>query len=166
MYSDTTIGKKRKRRMLLKWFLVGIGLGLALWLTLVYVTKPADVDFIQAEIRDLSMQVFIADDPQERVDGLSVFNALNENQAMVFIFDEPGIHRFWMKDMQFPIDIVWLDSDARVVFIKTDAQPSNYPESYGPESETHYVLEFVSGFTKKYDIQVGDVISTIQNTQR
>jgi hypothetical protein len=44
--------------------------------------------------------------------GLAVKNQLKENEAMLFIFEESAKHSFWMKDMKFPIDIIWLDSNA------------------------------------------------------
>ena len=50
--------------------------------------------------------------------GLAVKNQLKENEAMLFVFEKPGKHSFWMKDMKFPIDIIWLDSTGKIVHIE------------------------------------------------
>ena len=55
--------------------------------------------------------------------GLAVKNQLKENEAMLFIFKESAKHSFWMKDMKFPINIIWLDSDGKVVHIEQNLQP-------------------------------------------
>ena len=55
--------------------------------------------------------------------GLAVKNQLKENEAMLLVFEESAKHSFWMKDMKFPIDILWLDSDGKVVNIEHNLQP-------------------------------------------
>lgn len=55
--------------------------------------------------------------------GLAVKDQLKENEAMFFVFNKPGKHSFWMKDMNFPIDIIWLDSNDKVVHIEQNLQP-------------------------------------------
>ena len=55
--------------------------------------------------------------------GLAVKDQLKENEAMFFVFDKPEKHSFWMKDMNFPIDIIWLDSTDKVVHIEQNLQP-------------------------------------------
>ena len=65
-------------------------------------------------------QILIADisaTHEQRTKGLSVKDALAENEAMLFVFDVEAEHRFWMKDMKFPIDIIWISSDKIVVDI-------------------------------------------------
>src|SRR5919109_4362994 len=90
--------------------------------------------------------------------GLAVKNQLKENEAMLFIFKESAKHSFWMKDMKFPIDIIWLDSDGKVVHIEQNLQPCVSVlicTSYSPDIDSQYVLETVAGFTQRHDISVG-----------
>ena len=90
--------------------------------------------------------------------GLAVKNQLKENEAMLFIFEESAKHSFWMKDMKFPIDIIWLDSDGKVVHIEQNLQPCVsflICTSYSPDIDSQYVLETVAGFTQRHDISVG-----------
>jgi uncharacterized membrane protein (UPF0127 family) len=61
-----------------------------------------------------------------------------------------------MKDMNFPIDIIWISEDLNIVYIKKDARPELFPESYRPETKAKYVLEVVSGFSEKNNLKVGD----------
>lgn len=90
--------------------------------------------------------------------GLAVKNQLEENEAMLFVFDDPAEHSFWMKDMKFPIDIIWLDSDGKVVHIEKNLQPCLSVlicTSYSPDIDSQYVLETVSNFTQRHNISGG-----------
>jgi hypothetical protein len=58
--------------------------------------------------------------------------------------------------MNFPIDIIWISDDMRVVYIKKDARPELYPETYGPNTDAKYVLEVPSGFSDQNHLQIGD----------
>ncbi len=116
-----------------------------------------------AKIAGQNIKVALALTPAEQAQGLSGRNKLKENEGMLFVFNHPDKYYFWMKDMNFPIDIIWLapsgEKDARnmeVIYIKKDAQPELYPETYGPEENAKYVLEVVSGFSDKNNLKAGD----------
>jgi uncharacterized protein len=90
--------------------------------------------------------------------GLAVKNQLKENEAMLFIFEESAQHSFWMKDMKFPIDIIWLGSDGKVVHIEQNLQPCVSVficPSYTPNTDSLYVLETAAGLTQRHNISVG-----------
>ena len=94
-------------------------------------------------------------------DGLSIKNSLNENEGMLFFLGEPRKASFWMKNMKFPIDIIWLNETFSVVHIEQELPPCEsvfYCKSYKPNSEALYVLETIDGFSKKHDLQIGDNI--------
>src|SRR3989338_7646161 len=119
--------------------------------------KPSDVSKIpNFKINGVEINVELASTPEARAQGLSGRASLGENEGMLFIFEKPGKYDFWMKDMNFPIDIIWLASDLRVVYIKKDARPESYPESFVSNEEAKYVLEVVSGFSDKYNLQIWD----------
>ena len=118
-------------------------------------------------IAGVNIRVDLALTSTEQERGLSGRNILNNNEGMLFIFKYPGHYPFWMKDMNFPIDMIWLGEDLKVIYIKKDARPESYPATYGPEDVptqvgiptevgTKYVLEVVSGFSDKNNLQVGD----------
>jgi uncharacterized protein len=90
--------------------------------------------------------------------GLSLKEGLAENQAMLFVFDNEAEHTFWMKDMKFPIDIIWIDSDKTIVHIEHNLQPCSSGilcPRYKPNDDSLYVLETLGGFAEKYGIVKG-----------
>ena len=99
---------------------------------------------------------WIVDNDNSRDKGLSIFDKIKDTDSMLFVFDTPKAYSFWMKDMKFPIDIVWLDQNKQIVDIKTDVATSTYPEAFTPSSDALYVLEFNSGIVKKTKIKIGD----------
>lgn len=100
--------------------------------------------------------VEIAETPGARAQGLSGRISLPEKTGLLFIFDHPGQPGFWMKEMNFPIDIIWLDDNWKVVDITVDARPENYPEIYLPRSPVHYVLEVNAGFISAHNLKIGN----------
>ena len=61
-----------------------------------------------------------------------------------------------MKGMNFPIDIVWITEDMKVIYIKKDAWPESYPETFGPDINAKYILEINAGFSDKNNLKEGD----------
>jgi uncharacterized membrane protein (UPF0127 family) len=95
---------------------------------------------------------------ESRISGLSGMKALPDDEAMLFVFEEPGRYGIWMKDMNFPIDIIWLDSHKKIVSIQHDILPETYPTVFKPDSESLYVLETNHGFAKENNFEVGKVL--------
>ena len=96
--------------------------------------------------------------PEEREKGLSGRENIGENEGMLFVFENSGRHGFWMKDMMFPIDIVWLDQSKKIIFIQKNVLPSTYPEIFYPDDNANYVLELISGFAEKNNLQIGNQV--------
>ena len=116
-------------------------------------------------------QILIADisaTPEQRTKGLSVKDTLAENEAMLFVFDVEAEHRFWMKDMKFPIDIIWISRDKIVVDIEHNLQPCDlglFCSSYEPEGDSLYALETVGGFAGKHRVVKGTPVEFDLNPQ-
>ena len=87
--------------------------------------------------------------------GLSGRPSLPKDSGMLFVFPNVGIYGFWMKDMNFPIDIVWINADKKVSGIARDVEPTTYPKVFYPPSEIRYVLELNSGGALDYGIATG-----------
>lgn len=107
-------------------------------------------------IKDLVIFVDVAEDNVARVKGLSGRKNLKDDQGMLFVFETLGIYKFWMKDMNFPLDIIWFDGNQKIVHIEKNVLPESYPKLFGPDEETKYVLEVVAGFSQKNDLKIGD----------
>jgi uncharacterized protein len=89
--------------------------------------------------------------------GLAVKNELKENESMLFVFEEPSRHSFWMNDMKFPIDIIWLDSNGKVVHTEQNLEPCPLIlicPTYAPSTDSQYVLETVAGFAQRHNISL------------
>ena len=91
---------------------------------------------------------------EERQQGLMFREKLNPDQGMLFLFEEEGVHAFWMKNMRFAIDILWLDKDKRIVHIepKVPPCPAEPCPSYDPGAKAMYVLELESGAAEKHGL--------------
>jgi uncharacterized protein len=101
----------------------------------------------------------IADTPEKRTLGLSGRTTLLPDTGMLFVFDQPGAHGIWMKDMRFPIDILWIDAHYTIVHIEKNVSPDTYPSSFTPPVPALFVLELPDGFTQAHSIVLGDSIS-------
>lgn len=110
-------------------------------------------------IRDTVVLVELADTEVKRRQGLSGREKLSEGSGMFFIFDTEDSHGIWMKDMCFPIDIIWLNSNFEVVSMRIGARPESFPEIFIPEKKATYVLEVGEGFIPRHNIVVGDTFT-------
>ena len=89
--------------------------------------------------------------------GLGGRQSICADCGMLFVFDKPGKYGFWMKDMQFALDLLWL-KDGRVIFLKKNIAPS-FMQTMLPAEKADRVLELNAGTVDKLGIAVGDQIS-------
>ena len=105
--------------------------------------------------------VWLARTEEERVLGLSGSSSLPKDTGMLFIFEASDMHGFWMKDMQYPIDIIWIDDTFSIVSLKENASPDEYPQVYFPETKARYVLEVKAGFIKEAQVAKGQKVEML-----
>lgn len=99
----------------------------------------------------------IADNHDSRTQGLSDTRSLPQDAGMLFVFQQDDTWQFWMKDMHYNLDIIWLDANKNVVTIASDVTPATYPQTvYSPTAPARYVLEVNAGFAAKYNVTVGE----------
>lgn len=84
---------------------------------------------------------------------------LGENEGMLFIFEKPGYYGFWMKDMNFPIDIAWLDKNKKIIYIENNISPNTYPKIFNSPTLSLYVLETPAGFLVENNVKIGDQVA-------
>jgi uncharacterized protein len=106
--------------------------------------------------------VEVADTPEERTLGLSGRESLEKHSGLLFLFEVPGKHGFWMKDMNFPIDIVWIDENWVVVGVERGVKPGTYPRTFYPPASVKYVLELNSGEAAELGIDTGLEMSLVR----
>ncbi|WP_100181930.1 DUF192 domain-containing protein [Candidatus Nitrosotenuis aquarius] len=127
---------------------------------------PKDVKLEQTEfprgiikIDDVTLQVQIADTKPLQTRGLMFQEKLPYDQGMLFIFEDQGIRSMWMLNMQFSLDVMWIDAQGNVVHIEKDTQPCKSALetmtctfTNGNGEEAKYVLEVTAGFVDKFGI--------------
>ena len=116
----------------------------------------------KAQVKNHTFSIDVAKQPEDREIGLSKYNSLQKDKGMYFIFDKPDLYAFWMKNMKFPIDIIFLNSNT-VVDIKENvpaADPNDLnPPRYIPKKPANAVLEISAGLSKEYEVKVGDIVT-------
>lgn len=123
------------------------------------VVAPAESEYSGiVRIAGKDVLVVLADTASKREQGLSGRQKLASGEGMLFVFEKPDIYSFWMKDMLFPIDIVWIDDQYGVVYIQKNADPRSYPDTFLPTLPAQYVLEVNAGFSEKNNLKVGDKV--------
>jgi hypothetical protein len=112
------------------------------------------------KIGNTRIQVEIAKTPQELAKGLSGRSGIAADRGMLFIFDYKDYYEFWMKDVQFPLDFIWINGD-KVVDITPSVQPPLFDgdlKIYKPQEPVDKVLEVKADFTFFHQIKAGDRI--------
>ena len=95
---------------------------------------------------------------EAQAQGLSGRTGLAQDTGMLFVFSGPGEYDFWMKDMKFPLDMIWIGDDLHVIYIQKNATPRSYPATFGPAQDAKYVLEVNAGFADVHNVKTGDSV--------
>ncbi len=123
-----------------------------------YATSCGIYDKKEIIIAENKIKVDVADNDCKRELGLSGRENLANDKGMLFVFEKVGNYGFWMKDMKFSIDILWLNDSFKVVGIEKNVAISTFPEIFGQNYFAKYVLELPAGFSIKNNIKIGDKI--------
>lgn len=110
-----------------------------------------------------TINAIVATSVEDRQQGLSGVESLASDAGMLFVFPDAGQHGIWMKEMNFPLDIVWLDETGRVVHVVEEAPVHDSLDGelpvYQSELPAKYVLEVTAGMADEAGIEVGDTIT-------
>lgn len=109
-------------------------------------------------INGKALKVDIADNTEERNRGLGGRKFLGKNEGMLFVFQKPDKYSFWMKDMRFPLDIIWINENKTISAVSKNISPETYPASFSPSDPVKYVLEVNAGWSEKNEIKAGDTL--------
>lgn len=114
--------------------------------------------FLQAGIHRIKAEV--ADTQAERSRGLMLRNSLQPNSGMLFVFEQPALHCFWMKNTLIPLSIAFLDDDGSIVTL-TDMKPHD-ESSNCPARPIRYALEMDQGWFRAKGIKTGDRLTGLK----
>ncbi|MFT7644879.1 MAG: uncharacterized membrane protein (UPF0127 family) [Candidatus Paceibacteria bacterium] len=109
-------------------------------------------------IGDTVVDASVADTLSKRIKGLSDTQFLPESVVKLFAFGVPGNHSIWMKNMNYPLDIIWLAEDGEIVHIEDNILPETFPESFSSPVPAWYVIEANAGFVASNTVVVGDTV--------
>ncbi len=116
---------------------------------------------IKTEAEEIQINIDIADTESERAQGLSGRESLEAKEGMLFVFDTALIPQFWMKDMNFALDMIWIDDTLTVVGFSQNVTPESFPKTFFPEVSVKYVLEVNENFVNSNNIKKGDTIQIL-----
>lgn len=118
----------------------------------------ADYRILPVSIGNNLYHLYVADTDPLRVQGLSNIVKLKTDQGMIFTFPNRDRHSFWMKDMRFNLDFIYVDGK-EVVDVRENISPDTYPVYITPDKLCDKVIELRAGEIQKSNIQVGDSIN-------
>jgi len=121
-------------------------------------TKEGELHIYKADNTTEALDIEFAETDYETATGLMYRDAMDENQGMLFIFSSPSVHSFYMKNTEFPLDILYITADQKIATIAANAEPFN-EKSLSSEVPVQYVLEINGGVAEKWNVKVGDSVS-------
>ena len=136
---------------------------------------PSDVKLESVEfprgivkIDGVVLEVQIADTDPRRARGLMFQEQLPLDEGMLLVFDDANKRSIWMLNMQFPLDVIWIDDNSRVVSIeknippcKTALETVTCPSYKGGSKDAKYVLEVTAGFVDAFKITTESTLEII-----
>ncbi len=135
-------------------------------ISILFFVKPWESQFVENKVEitfDNGLQIFvdIADIKPSRKRGLMYREKMESNEGMLFVFDTEDYYSFWMRNMKFPVDMIWIDMDNRVIHIEEDVPVcvGEACEFYPPLKPAKYMLEINAGVASHGRIKIGDRIT-------
>jgi len=118
-----------------------------------------ELQSVHATIASHPFLLEVANTPESRSKGLGGRQNLAAGKGMLFVFDTPDMVCFWMKDMNFDIDILWFDGRKNLIHELTDVKPTTYPQTFCPPVNAQYVVELPAGTASAQTLKLGDTLA-------
>ena len=123
---------------------------------------PGDSAPHRAVINGRAFNLEVARDATSRGRGLGGRDALADDWSMLFVFPQEGFHRFWMKDVSFALDLIYVTGDGAIVDVQTMAPEPGVPDVdltlYMPSVEALLAIEIGGGLARRHGIEPGTVV--------
>jgi hypothetical protein len=138
--------------------------GIIYFFAINFVNKVSNNDSrLSLKINNKNYYLDIARTDEEKNKGLAKFDSIKDNEGMIFIFEVPGRYSFYMKDMKFNIDIIFLDENHKIISLFKNVKFTDYKnprdyEIYQPDYNSKYVIELKAGEIENIGIKTGDTI--------
>lgn len=128
-----------------------------------FVGVQSEYTFMKIDAVGIGVEVVSTDETRQL--GLSGRDPLSDGTGMLFAYENPGLHGIWMKDMNFPIDIIWIGAEdsrkatLRVLDVEKNVDPETYPTVFTPSVPSTYALEVNAGFIDANEVGIGDGVT-------
>lgn len=122
--------------------------------------KDGELRFLDGKTSKVitTLEIEVADDYAEREQGLMYRDSMAENNGMLFLMEVEEPQTFWMKNTIISLDIIYADAEKRIVSISKNCKPYSLDQIPSVKPAL-YVVEVNAGYTTKYGVKVGDMIS-------
>ena len=151
--------KKKKKK---GWTILVIIAVAFLFLQLWQLRAPS----VEMELKGETLDVWVAANGYLKRKGLGKKDGLGDHDGMMFLYTDYNKHIIVMRDMEFPIDIVWFN-DGKVIDIAPNIQPEDVPEAqltkYYPRQEANVILELSAGWAESHDLKIGDKLTRVDD---
>lgn len=107
----------------------------------------------QVQVGSQTIEVQVARTPFDLHEGLGGRACIGKDRGMLFTFNNPGDYIIWMRNMHFPIDIIWINQDKEVVQVASNVFPFTYPEIFVNSKPASYILELKAGQVRSFGIK-------------
>lgn len=133
---------------------------ITLFLILIFIWNNSLKKISKIKINNHVFKVEVATSSRSQSKGLSNRISLKEDEGMLFVFPDKDFYAFWMKEMNFPLDFLWIDNDKVVDVTKyVPVYTSGEIPTYTGRRPYDKVLEIKAGLTDEYDIKIGDKVT-------
>jgi len=115
--------------------------------------------FVNLKIKNIQVRAEIAVNLKEKIQGLAGRESLENNQGMLFLYQEPGRYSFWMEGMTFPLDIIYIYNNEIIeIFKNVPLKTNDEITEIFPAQIADKILEVNAGWCEAHGVQVGDKI--------
>ncbi len=108
------------------------------------------------------IQAEVVSQQADMMRGMMYRDSLAPDRGMLFVHQQPGMYPYWMHNVRIPLDIIWMNTDRRIVEISADTPPclaeADQCPNYGGHAVARYVLELAGGMAKKHGLKTGDTL--------
>lgn len=125
--------------------------------------KEEEIEYVRVRIRESYLTLEVADEPENRALGLMHRENLEEEEGMLFVYEDEDVRYFWMKDVLFPLDMIFIDEALKIVgFLENIPVCEKDPcPQYSIEEESKYVIEVNAGWVVENSVELGDRVDFI-----
>ena len=123
--------------------------------------KEGELTILKSDSTKVLLDIEIADTDYDIQTGLMYRNAMENNQGMLFVFDDYTERYFYMKNTRIPLDLIFINDTYKIVSFQKNAKPFN-ESSLPSNAPAKYVLEVNAGLVNKWGITIGETINYTQ----